>query len=502
MIKNVLVVGSGSAGLLAALGFVRTFPRVRVRIVRDPDIGIIGVGEGTTPALARFVLGYLGVPRKAFYDLAEPTWKLGIHFKWGTRGSFKFTFSRQLDNRFPNLPRPNGYYCENEFPGMDASSALMNHGKAFMRLPDGLPDISAAHAYHIENEKFVGLLERVAQASGVEIIDGKVIGAERGEEGVSKVHLQDGRNLEADFFIDASGFRGELIGKTLGGEFLSFRDTLFCDRAVVGGWQRSGEQILPYTTAEQMDSGWCWQIEHEHFINRGYVYCSDLISDEDAAAEFKRKNPKVPEQPRVVKFRSGAYRQTWIDNVVAIGNAAGFVEPLEASALELVCSHTHTLLEALSQCALEPTPSVRRLYNTSTHREWTNLRDFLGLHYKLNTSLDTPYWKLCREETNLSGLARLLEAYEENGPTGLCRYFLQSPNNAFGIEGHLCMLVGMKAPYRNHPEVTEQERGAWKRHLAEIDTHARQGLTVKEALEYVRHPGWQWHADQPVAAAR
>ncbi len=185
----------------------------------------------------------------------------------------------------------------------------------------------------------------------------------------------------------------------------------------MGGWERTAEPILPYTTAETMDSGWAWRIDHEHHINRGYVYSSAAISDEAAAAEFLRKNPKAPASPRVVKFRSGRLRRAWVDNVVAIGNAGGFVEPLEATALMVVCSTSKMLVGLLTEASLEPTPTIRKLYNDIVAGTWDDIRDFLALHYRLNTRLDTPFWRHCREDTDVSGLAPLLEFYEENGPT-------------------------------------------------------------------------------------
>ena len=501
MIQDILIVGSGSAGLIAALSLKKKIPQVKVRIVRDPDIGVIGVGEGTTPNFPRLLFDYLGIPRKLFYELAEPTWKLGIRFVWGPRGHFDYTFAPQLDAHWNDLPRPNGFYCDQQFSCVDAPAALMDEGKVFHRQPDGSPDVQPWHAFHIENEKFVAMLEKIAVDSGVEIVDGRVDGVERGDQGVTAVRLDDGRRLEADFFIDSSGFRSELLGKTLEEPFVSFDKTLFCDRAVVGGWQRGEEPILPYTTAEQMSTGWCWQIEHEHHINRGYVYCSDMISDDEAAAEFKKRNPKTPDDPRIVKFRSGCYRRMWVDNVVAIGNSAGFVEPLEATALMIVCSHTQTLVDFLLHCELEPTPSMRELYNELTHDTWLDIRDFLGLHYQLNTALDTPYWKRCREETDLSGIADLLRFYEENGPTGFCRYRMRSSQNDFGIEGYFVMLVGQQAAYRKRHHATPEEWELWNRHLQQNIRKAKQGLTVQEALAYVRHPGWQWNADRKMATA-
>jgi tryptophan halogenase len=289
MIQNILVLGAGSAGLIAAISFRRKLPTLNVRVVRSPEIGVIGVGEGTTPNFPKHIFEYLGISRAKFYELAQPTWKIGIRFLWGTRGRYDYTFSQQLDSHWTNLPRPNGYYCDEEFSCADVPSALMRHDKAFPRQPNGGgPDIQPWHAFHIENKKFVDVLEMVARQIGVEIIDGKMSSAERGPEGITAIHLEDGRRLTADLFIDSSGFRSELLGKTLEEPYGSFDKSLFCDRAVVGGWERENEPILAYTTAETMDAGWSWQIEHEHHVNRGYVYSSQFISDDEAAAEFLR----------------------------------------------------------------------------------------------------------------------------------------------------------------------------------------------------------------------
>jgi len=492
MIQSVLVLGSGSAGLIAALSLKRKLPRLKVRIVRSPEVGVIGVGEGTTPNFPRHLFEYLGIPRERFYALAEPTWKLGIRFLWGTRKRFDYTFGNQLDTHRPELPMPNGFYCDSDFSCVDPPAAMMRAGKAFPRQANGKPDLLPWHAFHVENRKFVDMLEAVARESGVEIIDGRVTGSERGPQGIAAVHLEDGRKLEADFFVDSSGFHSELLGKALGEPFESFGSTLFCDRAVVGGWERQEEPILPYTTAEQMDAGWAWQIEHEHHVNRGYVYSSQFISDEDAAAEFLKKNPKAPSSPRVVKFRSGCYRRMWVDNVVAVGNAAGFVEPLEATALMIVCSHCQTLVSLLSHSKLEPTPSMVQLYNEITLGTWHEVRDFLGLHYKVNLAPDTPFWQHCRAATDLTGIGELLEFYAENGPTGFCRYRMPRSQSDFGIEGYFVMLVGNKAPYRKRHHPTVAELKTWDAFRASLISKARNGFTVKETLSAIRKPGWDW----------
>src|SRR5215218_1430108 len=126
-----------------------------------------------------------------------------------------------------------------------------------------------------------------------------------------------------------------------------------------------------------MDAGWAWRIEHEDVVNRGYVFCSGAVSDDDARAEFLRKNPRAAKDGRVVKFRSGRYRRGWVDNVCAIGNACGFVEPLEATSLMVISSQCETLVQSLQYTALSPTPTIRKLYNDLLGNTWDEIRNFL-----------------------------------------------------------------------------------------------------------------------------
>jgi tryptophan 7-halogenase len=312
MIQKVLVLGAGSAGLLAAITLKRKIPKLDVTIVRSPDIGVIGVGEGTTPNFPVHLFDYLGISRRFFYSTAEPTWKIGVGLQWGPRGQIQYGFGKQLDAQWNDLPRPHGFYCDDDFRDADLISALMARNKvALPRAKWGGPDLLSFHAFHIENKRFIETMKIVARTEKIEIIDGKVEGVRKGPEGIAAIVLTDGRALEADLFVDCSGFRSELLGRALEEPYISFSNSLFCDRACVAGWDRVDEPIMPYTLAETMDAGWCWRIDHEHIINRGYVYSSGAISDDVAREEFLRKNPRAKD-PWMVKFRSGCYQRTWV----------------------------------------------------------------------------------------------------------------------------------------------------------------------------------------------
>ncbi len=493
MLKEIVVLGAGSAGLFAALTLKRKMPQLSVRVVRSPEIGVIGVGESTTPNLPYHLFQYLKLSPRRFYALAEPTWKMGIHFIWGPRGAFEYTFEPQLDVRLVHLARPNGYYCDDDFRSMNLQSALMAQNKAFARQANGGgPEIPPWHAFHLENPKLVKALETFCREDGVEIIDGKMKTAERANDGnIAAIVLEDGQRLTADFFIDASGFRSELLGRVMEEPFISFGSSLFNDRAIVGSWQRGADEpILPYTTAETMDAGWCWRIDHEPTVNRGYVYCSNSISDDQAREEFLRKNPKAKTWDHVVKFRSGRRARGWVGNVMAVGNAGGFVEPLESTSLMVICGQCELFVDLIKHAGVSPT--IQQLFNDDWATTWDEIRDFLTLHFWANTRLDTPYWQHCRHDADVSRLKALLEFYEENGPTGFARYHLKGTGNQFGVEGFLIMLVGNRVPHRNRHNATDQERQVIQQMRARFEMQAKQGLNVSESLACIRNPAWRW----------
>jgi tryptophan 7-halogenase len=498
MIASVLVLGAGSAGLIAAITLKRKIAALAVRIIRSLEVGVIGVGESTTPNLPTHLFDCCKISRKQFYALANPTWKMGIHFLWGPRPCFEFGFVPVLDAQWSDLRRPHGFYCDEDFSYVDLNTALMAEGKAFPRQPGGGgPEIPPWHAFHLDNPKFVAALEVVARQMGIEFIDANVRGAERGPTGIAGVVLEpDGRRLQADFYVDASGFRSELLGRTLQEPFISFSPSLFCDRAIVGSWQRTDDEpILPYTTAETMEAGWCWRIEHEHTVNRGYVYSSAAISDDAARNEFVAKNPKAKTWDRVVKFVSGRYRRAWVDNVVGIGNACGFVEPLEATALMVTCWHAQSLVDMLLNNDLSPTPTMRDLFNEAWSGTWDEIRDFLTLHYHRNGRIQNDFWTHCHHDADISRLQSVLEFYEQNGPTGFLRYKLGRHGNLFGVDGFLIILVGLLYPYKPKYTPTEAEWRIWNGYRERFRAKAKMGMDVKEALAYVKHPNWRWYGD-------
>lgn len=491
-LNNILVVGGGSAGFLAAITLKTKFPHLTVNLLRSPEIGIIGVGEGTTPTVPVHLYGYLGIDPGEFHRIANPMWKLGLKFIWGARPYFNYTFTEQISRWPQELSRPLGFYTDEDVLHLDVNAAMMTERKAFRRSPGGDPIIVGDFGYHVENERFVGFLEMHAARIGINILDDTVTQVDRDDHGVTGVHLKSGQKLAADLYVDCSGYQSLLIGQTMGVPFNSFKETLFCDRAVVGGWPRAeGELINPYTTAETMDCGWCWQIEHEHTVVRGYVYSSSFISDEAAEAEFRKKNPKLG-ATRIVPFSPGRRATAWVGNVIAIGNASGFVEPLEATALSGIVWQVRTLCELLGTVKLQPTESVARFYSKTDSLQWDETRDFLGVHYRFNTRIDNEFWRACRAKTNIDGVQHVVDYYLENGPSLYGQEMFNNGVSNYGIEGYLAMLVGQKVPHKIKFTPSGAELEFCKQMRLKNQQVASEALSIEQTLKEIRSPDWEW----------
>ncbi len=423
-IKSILVVGGGSAGWMTAAALANALPKgCAITLVESDAIGTVGVGEATIPPIRTFN-AMLGLDEREFLRETQGSYKLGIEFvDWGDKGSRYFhpfgLHGKPMDIRDVHQMWLQARHEAGNAGAFDELSMAWNLAKqGRFTIPGSDPRNVLStfdYAFHFDAGRYARYLRGYAKRRGVTRIEGKVAAvALDGETGfVTHVTLEDGRSLEAELFIDCSGFRGLLIEGALETGYDDWSHWLPCDRAVAIPCQHGGE-FSPYTRSTAREAGWQWRIPLQHRIGNGYVYCSHFI-DDDAAEITLRANldGKPLADANRLRFVTGMRRKFWNRNVIAIGLSSGFMEPLESTSLHLIQAGISKLL------ALFPDRSwdqmVRDEYNHIACTEFERIRDFLVLHYKLTKRDDSDLWRYCREMEIPDTLAFKIEHFRRYG---------------------------------------------------------------------------------------
>jgi tryptophan halogenase len=482
LVRTVGILGGGTAGYLAALALRRKLPWLSVSLIESSDVPIIGVGEATTPLMPQFLHVDLGLDIHRLFREVRPALKLGIRFLWGEpeTGDFHYPFG-PVHALEPGVYGGDPRDCS-------LQSLLMTAGAAplYPRPGGGWTcGLGTEAAYHLDNERFVAYLQKRAPLAGVERIEATISGVEKSEDGeeVRALIATDGRRLSFDLYVDCSGFRSLLLEEALGSPWISFEKSLWTDRAVVGPVPHGGT-VLPYTTAETLSAGWCWNTPQEDVDHRGYVFASAFQSPEEAEAEMRRTNPGMG-SARLVRFRAGRHADFWKGNVVALGNAYGFVEPLESTALHMLIREIGLLVRSFP--VRRGDRGLPALLNRKVGAWWDYLRWFLAIHYKFNRRVDSPFWRACREEVDVSSHAELLEAFRERGPLSYdpsARAAFDYPDPLWGPEGIDALLLGQGVPGRRpRPSLN---RSAWDERLRLARATVARAVPHAEALRLLR----------------
>jgi len=252
-----------------------------------------------------------------------------------------------------------------------------------------------SYAYHLDATLYARFLRAYAEGRGVHRIEGEVVDVRGGPNGlIDSLGLRDGRSVSADFFIDCSGFRSLLIGQALQTRYVDWSQWLPCDRAVAVQCESAGDPV-PVTRSTARECGWQCRIPLQHRVGNGYVYSSAHLSDDQATMRLLECLEGAPlSEPRLLRFKAGRRESAWVGNCVALGLAAGFLEPLESTSIHLVQTGLARLFSLFPDRDCDPAISAE--YNRLTALEYERVRDFLILHYAASQREDTPFWKYCR----------------------------------------------------------------------------------------------------------
>ena len=457
-IRSIAVIGGGAAGWMSAAAISKSFGRaIDVTLVESEEIGLIGVGEATVPHLSAFNR-LLEIDEAAFVRETQGSFKLGIQFNdWGRIGE-------SYVHGFGSIGRDIGLLPFHQYwlkartlgRGKDIGAYSLNtyaapRGK-FMAPPSDAPPNSPladlAYAYHFDAVLYARFLRRRAEAQGVRRIEGKVVAVHREAASgfVESVQLESGAHVRADLFLDCTGFRALLIGDALEVGFEDWAHWLPCDRALAVPCEKVGPPT-PYTRSTAREAGWQWRIPLQHRTGNGHVYSSRFTTDERAAdILLGHLDGKALADPKPLRFASGKRRKLWDRNVVAIGLAGGFLEPLESTAIYLIQAGINRLMHLFPNADCEP--ALRDAYNEQSDFEYERIRDFLILHYHVTERSDSEFWNYVRTMTIPDSLRHTIDLFAANGQ------FFRNGSEMFGLTSWVQVMLGQGLhPRTYHPAV-------------------------------------------------
>lgn len=421
-IRQVAILGGGTAGWMCAAALAKAGAGLfEVTLIESDEIGIVGVGEATIPTIHWFNQ-FVCLNSEEFMRETRASFKLGIEFvDWYRTGErYMHPFGRYglmgdtvpFHHRWVRTRQPAA--SRFEFEQFALATVAARSGRFSLPSPDrNSPLASLGYAYHFDASLYAKYLRRLSEAQGVRRIEGKVTRVERAENGdVLALHTDKQDRVAAQLFVDCSGFRSLLLGGEYGVAFKDWSQWLPCDRAMAVPCARS-QAIEPYTRATAHPAGWQWRIPLQHRIGNGLVYCSQLLSDDEAASTLLRHlDGEALADPRPLRFRAGYRERSWVRNVVAVGLSGGFLEPLESTSIHLIQSAIVKLV------SLFPTPGAMDLaaeqFNRLIQAEYEGVRDFLILHYHSNARTE-PLWQQSRATPPPPTLQYKLEQFVRTG---------------------------------------------------------------------------------------
>ncbi|KQM63178.1 MULTISPECIES: tryptophan halogenase family protein [unclassified Sphingomonas] len=502
-LKRILIAGGGSAGWMTAAMFARLFKgRYAITLVESDAIGTVGVGEATIPAIKKFN-DLLGLDEDEFLRRTQGSFKLGIRFDDWSRIGSSYVHGFGVIGRDLEWLRCHQYWTKlhREGRGGPLDDYSINTVAAvadrFMRPRADMPDSpigQIAYAFHFDAGLYAAYLADYARTRGVERREGEIVavGQDADSGFLRSVTLADGSVIEADLFVDCSGFRGLLIEQALAAGYEAWSHWLPCDRAVAVPSARAAD-FPPYTRSTARPAGWQWRIPLQHRTGNGHVYASRHMDDATAEALLldHLEEPAIG-TPRRLSFVPGKRRRAWVRNCVAIGLSAGFLEPLESTGLHLIQSAILRLVRLMPDAAFDPATIAE--YNRQTDFEMERIRDFIILHYKATQRDDTPFWRHVRTMDVPDTLARKMALFAANG-----RIFRED-DELFAEESWIQVLIGQGiVPMAPDPLVDVTPAAEIDRHLADV-----RGVIAKCVARMPAHDAFVAHhcAAPPPDAAR
>lgn len=405
--KNIVVLGAGTAGWASALYLKKILPKSEITVVYSEEIGVIGVGEGTTPNFIDF-LEEVDIPLESIIIHAEGTIKNGILFK---------NWNGEKDEYFHGFGNTYDFSIENLFENQSKTEYLQTLINKELRLADyeytaslsnsNLIDIeNIYYAMHFDSFKLGELFKNIAIERGIKTVEGKLSKVLKDKKDfITGIELDNNKNVHVDFLIDCSGQNREILNKVYGQKWISYSKYLPMKKAIPF-WLDTKEEIVPYTTATAMKNGWLWEIPLQSRIGAGYVFDSNYTDEHEAKKELEEHYGIDINIRKIISFDAGRLENVWVKNSLALGLASSFVEPLEATSIFLTLAQLMLFKRFVTDIDNIQEEDIK-YYNKVVAENMDGVLDFICLHYETNRS-DSKFWKELHKKKDLPDSAKKL----------------------------------------------------------------------------------------------
>jgi len=471
---EVVIVGGGTAGWITAYGLSKHLAKfLNITLIESDQIGTVGVGEATIPSMKVFHR-LVGIDEQEFMRETQATFKLGISLEnWGNVDD-KYIHSFGTIGQGSWISEFHEYWLEANDQGFGGS------------LDDYCLELKAAkenkfalsvnknpllYAYHLNATAYAKYLRKKSERLGVNRVEGRISDIRKSSQTgeIVSLNLDNGRVIKGDFFIDCSGFRGLLIGETLGVEYLDWSHWLRSNRAIAVQTELNSPPV-PYTRAISHSAGWQWQIPLQSRMGNGIIYCDKYLSDEDAKKTLFDNLPGEPRsEPNMLRFSTGRRKKFWHKNCVAVGLSSGFLEPLESTSIHLVTTSVIRLMRLFPFAGKGNNKELEEEYNSQTLNEMESVRDFVILHYKLTQRSDSEYWNDYRTMDVPDSLSHRLEIFRKHG--------YASSDGLFHVPSWVQVMLGQGLyPERHHRASGILPPAGLKEQMTKIKNHIDMSL--------------------------
>ena len=450
-VRRVVIAGGGTAGWLAAAALSHQLRDIiEITLIESEEIGTVGVGESTIPPIRTFHR-LLQIDEQEFMRATAATFKLGISFEnWGRPGD-RYIHPFGITGKSTWACEFHHFWLHSLKKGLSSQLGefCLEHAAAAANKFATSPQSGINYAYHLDAGIYARFLRRFSERYGAKRVEGKIKEVRQNSESgfVEALVLESGEVIEGDLFIDCTGFRGLLIEQTLRTGYEDWNQWLLCDTAVAVQTESVGPAV-PYTRAIAHEAGWRWRIPLQHRVGNGLVYSSRFMSDQQATDKILAEiEGKTIIQPRVIKFRTGRRRKVWNKNVIALGLASGFVEPLESTSIQLIMGGVTRLIHLFPFAGI--TQSFVDQYNDEVRAEAEKVRDFIILHYKVTDREDTPFWRECKHMQVPESLQRRIDMFKERA------HAWQADGELFRLDSWTHVMLGQRLQPRAYHQLVQ-----------------------------------------------